>query len=469
MKNIFGSATQASMPSRVAGFTRQSYNPVLVAIHCILIFTVIAASAETDPVDFYMKVNGPASVVRGHNLYLAVGATVTAGIDNSQVTPIVTGLPPNATIKWVTNCCGSKLWRLQNAYPLRVTTDSNTPPGDYQLQITFKTDSGVSRSIDYTVSVLKQYALTPRRRAFGPDTPLPYRAQWESNMILYGLRHCQKSTGIWEGFAWYYDGARVYYQITDYTKNTVFDTCARHELNLYRDYVVQHNGGIPRYRFFAQGLLIDYYRSRENLSAQAVSMLGNFTLLANPAWRIDPSTTRELAFEVQTEFTDEALGVPLDWFQQDRIEMLIGHFDQWFLSRKAQPQPFMVALAAEALIMYHERSGDARIPALIQLACDELWKNHWNATQQGFHYYNSDGSFSVAHDLNLLIVPLFGWTYRNTGNPMYRDQGDSIFTGGVTRAWLGGGKQFSQNYRWSFKYLEWRTPPAELTRRAPIR
>ncbi len=40
---------------------------------------------------------------------------------------------------------------------------------------------------------------------------------------------------------------------------------------------------------------------------------------------------------------------------------------------------------------------------------------------------------------------------------MYRDRGDAIFAGGVEQAWLDGGKQFNQNYRWSFDCVTWRT------------
>ena len=47
--------------------------------------------------------------------------------------------------------------------------------------------------------------------------------------------------------------------------------------------------------------------------------------------------------------------------------------------------------------------------------------------------------------------------YLQTGDTVYRDRGDKAFAGGVRGAWLGGGKPFSQNYRWSFDYVTWRT------------
>jgi hypothetical protein len=44
--------------------------------------------------------------------------------------------------------------------------------------------------------------------------------------------------------------------------------------------------------------------------------------------------------------------------------------------------------------------------------------------------------------------------YHQTGDDAYRDRGDQVFAGGVTRAWLDGGKQFNQNYMWSFEYVK---------------
>ena len=58
-----------------------------------------------------------------------------------------------------------------------------------------------------------------------------------------------------------------------------------------------------------------------------------------------------------------------------------------------------------------------------------------------------------------MIAPLYGWLFQQTGDVKYRNIGDQIFTSGVQKAWLDGGKQFSQNYRWSFKYVEWRKSP----------
>jgi hypothetical protein len=172
---------------------------------------------------------------------------------------------------------------------------------------------------------------------------------------------------------------------------------------------------------------------------------------------IDWSVSRELAYGVEAGLEDQALGgVPTPYFQ-DQVEMLFGDFDQWFVSKTASyVQPFMVALAAEALIQYWSASHDPRVPPTLQLAADQLWRRSWNGSCACFLYYNGDGTTYQSQDLNLLIVPLYGWIYQQTGDGAYRDMGDQIFNSGVKGAWLYGGKQFSQNYRWSGKYVEWR-------------
>ena len=118
----------------------------------------------------------------------------------------------------------------------------------------------------------------------------------------------------------------------------------------------------------------------------------------------------------------------------------------------------MVGLMAEALIQYYEETKDPRVPPAIKAAADGLWARAWIPDGNGF-YYESTNPTKAAPDLNLLIAPAYAWLYRLTGDPVYQQRGDLIFQGGVEGAWLEQGKQFSQNYRWSFDYVKWRLHP----------
>lgn len=429
-----------------------------------MLFGSLVASAQSLPVDFILKVVGPVNVVRGNPIHLGVEALVTAGFDDQMVTPSVTGLPPGAKVRWLNMerfCCGSKMWRLASAQVLQISTAAATPPGIYPLQIRYRTDLGVERQSVYAIRVLAAYPSVTKATVLPPPVPLAMQAAWESNMIHYGMKHCGLSQSLWEGYAWYYDGARVYFQIADYTRNPYFNQCAQHERNIYRPYVLGNNGGIPGYRIFPDGFAMDYKRNGDTLSKLAVDMFYGATLnpQANYYYLIEPTHSRDLTYAVNTQFVGRSLGYPEDVSHRDRVELLIGHFDQWFLAKKRTPisfQPFMVGLAAEALIRYYDASGDPRIPALLKIACDEMWRSSWNSGAQAFNYYEINAAPAPSWDVSLLIAPMYAWVYRHTGDEKYRQWGDLIFNGGVSRAWLDGGKQFSQNYRWSAKYVEWR-------------
>jgi hypothetical protein len=124
----------------------------------------------------------------------------------------------------------------------------------------------------------------------------------------------------------------------------------------------------------------------------------------------------------------------------------------------------MVGLTMQALIRYWDVTQDPRVQPAVKTALDWLWQRAWVSGDKAFWYENwaADGfqdfpQKAGAPDLNLLIAPAFAWMFQRTGDVTYRDRGDQVFAGGVTRAWLDGPKQFNQNYMWSFDYVKWRS------------
>ena len=120
--------------------------------------------------------------------------------------------------------------------------------------------------------------------------------------------------------------------------------------------------------------------------------------------------------------------------------------------------PFMMGLTMESLIHAYERTGDPRIPPAIETTADAMWPWLWHPASESFAYTSSDLN-QGAPDLNLLIAPAYAWLWQLTGAQRHLERGDAIFAGGVRNAWLGSGKAFSQNYRSSFDYIEWRSQP----------
>jgi hypothetical protein len=421
------------------------------------------------PADFQILTSGPHHVVQGHFMYFLIQGQVLTGTSallGNGVVPTISGLPGGATAEFVTLirfCCLTSLWTVDTANPVKISTSLSTQVGAYPLTIVYVTAGGLLRSTTYTIFVDPMPTLTPW-------DGLPYRfppsltglGQWTSDRVVFGRMHCTPNEAqLWETNAWYYDGERVYYQIADATGDPSWNACALLEQSIYRPNVLKYDGWIAGYEVFPHGLAMNFKRTGDPLSRQAVVDLGQlstYSSFPNADRMIDWSVAREVAYGIEAGLVDQGLGsAPTPNFQ-DQVEMLLGDFDQWFISKNAAyVQPFMVGLAAEALIQYWDVSRDPRVTPLLQLAADQLWLQSWNAGCACFLYYNGDGTTSQSQDLNLLIAPLYGWVFQQTGSENYRTMGDQIFNSGVTGAWLYGGKQFSQNYRWSDKYVQWRS------------
>jgi hypothetical protein len=422
-----------------------------------LLWSCIRASATVQ--DYVINTNGPHHVVQGHNLFFSAKAVVTSG-DNENAFPSIVGLPIRTTATFpnlLHYCCGVFMWTVDQENPVKISTSITTPTGVYPLTLKYITASGLQRSTSYLLYADPQ-PLVINVQHFPAAKQLASVAQWNSNMLLHGKEHCTTSElALVETSVWYYDGERVYYQIADATGDPTWNACAQLIGHFYRSYVLSTNGVIPGWRVFPHGQALDYQRTSDPLSLQALGELATATSDFNVNFLIGWPSSRETSYTLETQLQTQALGSPTNPVTNDLVDLQLGDFDQWFVSNNVSYiQPFMVALAAEALIEYWDTSHDPRIPPILQLAADQLWKRSWNSSCQCFNYYNDDGSVSLSQDLNLLIAPLYGWVYQQTAYAGYRDQGDQIFSSGVAGAWLGGGKQFSQNYRWSGKYLDWR-------------
>lgn len=306
---------------------------------------------------------------------------------------------------------------------------------------------------------------------FSPSTSIPHVVTWEENMVLYGDLHCSalKGSGSFDEklAATYYDAQRVFYQISDYTGDSKWISCANAAEKIYRDqYVVSNQGAVPGYWNFSRGLLLDFLHTGDDGSKNALSLLSTNAAFArddtDAAATASADISREVAYAILSYLDAEQAGGGARGRLALLVSQALSHIDQWFNSRNSYINPFRVGLTAEALIEYVEKTGDPRVlPALVH-AADGLWSRTWVPQSHAFIYAtrrDDSGGPEPAPDLNLLIAPLYGWLYHKTGEARFIERGDQIFAGGVQGAYLQNAKQFNQNYRWSFEYVRWRTLP----------
>ena len=294
--------------------------------------------------------------------------------------------------------------------------------------------------------------------------------QWQQQMLHFGQQHANSLSGLSGDAALnaiYYDAARVFYQIADYTHDPSWLAPAHEAATIYRDqFVIPSNGAVPGYWNFTGGLLLDYQHTGDVRSKDAIVLLSKnaaFAVDGTPLeWSASTVQSREVAYSIMSYLNAETVGQPHRARLDDLVTQAIGHLDQWFVSKTAPYlQSFMAGLTMEALIQYNTAvGGDPRILPAIQSAVDSMWSHNWLSGNQSFQYVDQQlsgvGGPDPSPDLNMLIAPAYAWMYHETGNPMYQQEADAIFKGGVEDAYLQGEKQFNQNYLFAFDFLTWR-------------
>jgi len=402
----------------------------------------------------------PRRVMAGSALFGDV--TVNNGTSTAHVDVTVTNAIPGVTWKWADGGCCIQSATQDYAYQgnqdvaYKISTSTTTPVGSYTITLTAK-DRGTGEVKTLDVPVVVMPVVTPTAVVAASAPPLPAKTRWESDMKSFGKTYCAQalSPGAETG-VWYYDGIRVYHNIAKYLNDASYYACSDNVKAMYLPYVSSNNGQIPLWRVFAQGLRMEFERTGDPAAKSAALSLVRPPILT---YVIPQDYSREVAYQISAMLEAELLGAPRNPKLADYVDIALGHIDQWALSQTADfVRPFMFALTAEALIKYHTVTGDPRVLWYVQQGADWMMAHGWDATTKAFRYTDrvvSTGGMQPTPDLNNLIVPVYGWVFFMTGDEKYRTWGDEIFTSGVNTGYLGGGKQYSQNYRWSFDYLKW--------------
>lgn len=304
----------------------------------------------------------------------------------------------------------------------------------------------------------------------------------------------------------YYDLQMVCYNIADFTKEARWNDLALIAKAPYLSYI-QNNASASGHRVFPQGLAEDWLRHGRADSRAAVAKLAStgYAITNNEGVYGEPylrgeQGTREVAYALMALMEARRCGIVVS---SSRIETLfayaMGHLDIWINRTGTFFRPFMMALTAKALIQYYEQIAQNRtIVTKLATLCETLtftllWGVLDNKGSQSFFYTDIDtnllsttytnsggtinnpafntGGREPSVNLNLLIVPVFGWLFKMTGAARWKERGDAVFSQGISfympgrlehikGAFFGSatnpnGKNINQNFYWSDKYLEW--------------
>lgn len=420
------------------------------------------------PLDYTLLAVGPRHVTQGHTLYVAVLPYLLAGrwqpafLDTS-------GLPPGSSLEFPFETLPSRRTRpvlyggRGAGVVAALTAGPNTPIRKYSLTFSLKLE-GLTRQVVHEVVVEALPRALPRAPA--EDIPLCrgcLRA-WERAMLEGGRKWCGWNGG---GRGFDYDEALVWHNVASFTGDPKWFDCVAQAHAIYRDaYVLRTGGGVAAYYVYPWGLYHDYQRTGNEPSRQAALLLAQRSAYAHLYYGVSDGGSREVAYILGALQVAARLGAGDPVRLERALDYALGHIDQWFVSKTAGfVKPFMVGLTLKALIDLYEDRPDPRIPVAVQAAADGLFECCWMPRDRSFVYSTShppEGDVKRYRALSLLIAPAYAWLWAITGNRIYADRGDAIFSGaldGTLPDLLWAQKAYNQSFYASPNYIRWRQRP----------
>jgi hypothetical protein len=452
----------------------------LVCLGALLVACGLSSSAAS----YSFNVVAPSSVYAGDTLYIQLLPVLPSSVTSLRIyyrTVTIAGAPaPYALSCRAFDCPKDSLGRYYDTatIPAWVVLRVNVPqtPGTYS--VAFATEAGGTANTTNVPLIVKPKPQPMVASAYLSSTPIPNLAKWETTMTQLGAKWCQPTELMafgTESQVWFYDGARVFYQIADYTGDRSWERCALNIAQQYRDYVIGANGAVPGWRVFTKGLLMAYQRTGDASYRKAIALIAKNAVAINWSTQVSDIRIREVSYVVNAMVDAERAGEPRSPHLARLVDYLLGHFDRLFVSHNyAINQLFFDGLGSEALINYYELTKDPRIPPTVKIMLDWVWDVAWNKSTYKL-VINPDplspkcdwGCQKYNTELIALTVPGFGWYWRLSGDPVYQQRGDEMFSHALDTPIAYSGKVFSQNYHWSPDYVTWRTvqdlKPSDIT------
>ena len=439
----------------------------------LVLGTILAPEARAS---YQLKFTGPRQVYQGFDTVVQLWAEFGSAPANLYFTRVT--VPPGLSYHlscspYMPDCFRDAKGWFQYGGTARVElwikAGPEAAPGDDSIVVETEAAGEPQKlAIPLRVVVIPPAPTPPEKRA---APPIPKLRQWRDTMRDLASLWCNPkhpdqalAFGV-ESQVWYYDGARVYFQIADYTGDRKWENCAFNVARQYRDYVTTGDGKVPGYRVFPHGLRMAYERSKDESYRRAVMLLAKNSPYAQQGGMFGSEWVRENAYAAEAYINAEKLGAPRDPRLARVVDYLLAYFEMSFVSRVTPGhQTFMDGLAAEALIEAYGLTKDPRVLPTLEIMCDWMWREGWDHKRKQLVYNPepkgpncTDGCQSYATDLVNLVAPAFAWVWRQTGEDKYRAEGDDLCAHALDSDISYSGKIFSQNYRWSFDYVRWRS------------
>jgi len=379
-------------------------------------------------------------------------------------------------------------------YALQAIIPSTAAPGFYKVSITAAQDTlgNNASTVDWVITVHAPPQFKPTKPTYIPA--IPGLSGWQTTMTSSSggaLEWCKDPANPTEVFGfgdfsevWFYDGARVYFQMADYAAQNGlpdpgWNNCGHNIASQYADFIISTKGAMWGYIVFPHGLaMASLLYPTETKFQQAFNLMLSNSPDTGLGGRIDDDLIRETSYALEVYTVAESmLGYPRNPNLQRTAEyimsMLLSYTDG--TSRYSSNQTFFDGLAMEALIDYYQLTQDARVPFIVKRMLDNIWANYdkidhvivYNPDPVGPHcsntaiWWGTAGGDCAMHTipaqvLHNLISGAFAWYWSVSGDDTYRSEGDELFQWALNSG-IYSGKEFSQVYRWSFYYVNTRT------------
>ena len=415
--------------------------------------------------DYSVALSGPSQVYAGSDAYVLLSPAM--GENTSSLSLVSVATPSGSwgcqrgygyTFECLKRTDGSFYLYNGGAMARALIHVGRIPLGLHKIVVDVSA-GGVAKRLEHAIAGVSVHAA-------------PANAKWESTMLSLAAKWCPTETTVMgfgtETQVWFYDGARVFYQVADYTADAAWNVCAERIARQYRKYVLDNKGVLPGWRVFPRGLRLAWERTGDASYRDALMLLATSSNWAQAGGSPSEWSIRETAYALDAYVEAERAGAARHPKMAVAVDFLLADFDRLFRQQKYSiHQLFFDGLAAEALIEYHSLTKDPRIVPTIRLMADWMIDCAWANNKllinpaalnlvDGSLYYCSWGCGTSNTELIGLVVPAFAWLWRETGEARYRDMGDAMWAHMLDTPITYSGKIFAQNFKWTFDFLRWR-------------